>query len=235
VTQGNVPTFAARDLSPVASAKGQAIADEPPAKSSDRAPRAALITRRDGLKVAEAIKPQPSEVPVVKFADANPQIASNAANFSATDRSTSNLAASGVSSGSSTDSWFQVRVEAPEPASVEEAVVTTPADGNSSGPQPLAQVLADLARRAHRNFVDPGIPSTETVAYNFTEPDLDPWEAFSRLAQIRGYRIVFRDDIGWNVGLKSDGEGEIEVWFARLLLGWIEPELGIFLRADISR
>jgi len=39
----------------------------------------------------------------------------------------------------------------------------------------------------------------------------------------------------WNVGLKSDAQGGVEVWFARLLLGWIEPESGIFFRADTSR
>jgi transposase InsO family protein len=38
---------------------------------------------------------------------------------------------------------------------------------------------------------------------------------------------------GWNVGLKDAPEGRIEVWFARLLLGWIEPASASFLRADI--
>jgi putative transposase len=47
--------------------------------------------------------------------------------------------------------------------------------------------------------------------------------------------LISKSLAGWNVGLQSDVQGEIEVWFARLLLGWIEPELGIFLRADISR
>jgi len=47
--------------------------------------------------------------------------------------------------------------------------------------------------------------------------------------------LISKSLAGWNVGLQSDIQGEIEVWFARLLLGWIEPELGIFLRADISR
>ena len=47
--------------------------------------------------------------------------------------------------------------------------------------------------------------------------------------------LISKSLAGWNVGLQSDVQGEIEVWFARLLLGWIESELGIFLRADISR
>jgi putative transposase len=47
--------------------------------------------------------------------------------------------------------------------------------------------------------------------------------------------LISKSLIGWNVGLQSDAQGEIEVWFARLLLGWIEPESGIFLRADTSR
>ena len=38
---------------------------------------------------------------------------------------------------------------------------------------------------------------------------------------------------GWSVGLKHTPEGRIEVWFARLLLGWIEPASANFLRADI--
>ena len=47
--------------------------------------------------------------------------------------------------------------------------------------------------------------------------------------------LISRSLAGWNVGLKSDAQGEIEVWFARLLLGWIEPESRIFFRADTSR
>jgi len=38
---------------------------------------------------------------------------------------------------------------------------------------------------------------------------------------------------GWSVGLKDAPEGGIEVWFARLLLGWIDPASASFLRADI--
>jgi len=38
---------------------------------------------------------------------------------------------------------------------------------------------------------------------------------------------------GWSVGLKPAGQGQIEVWFGRLLLGWIEPATKSFQRADI--
>ena len=95
----------------------------------------------------------------------------------------------------STDKWFQIPREDSETTDIQ-AALTPPADDSQlNGPQPLAQVLADLARRAQRNFVDPGIPVTETITYNFTDSDLDPWEAFTRIAQTRGYRIVCRDDI----------------------------------------
>jgi len=96
--------------------------------------------------------------------------------------------------GTSTDTWFQI--SAPESSDIEETTLAASADDNNrAAPQPLAQVLADLARRAQCNFVDPGIPSTETITYNFADADLDPWEAFTRIAQTRGYRIVYRDDI----------------------------------------
>jgi transposase InsO family protein len=38
---------------------------------------------------------------------------------------------------------------------------------------------------------------------------------------------------GWSVGLKAMGNGRREVWFGRLLLGWIDPATESFLRADI--
>jgi putative transposase len=38
---------------------------------------------------------------------------------------------------------------------------------------------------------------------------------------------------GWSVGLKPDDDGRLEVWFGRLLLGWIEPATHSFQRADI--
>jgi len=38
---------------------------------------------------------------------------------------------------------------------------------------------------------------------------------------------------GWSVGLKPLVDGRLEVWFGRLLLGWIDPTTESFLRADI--
>jgi transposase InsO family protein len=38
---------------------------------------------------------------------------------------------------------------------------------------------------------------------------------------------------GWSVGLKYLAQGRWEVWFGRLLLGWIDPATQSFLRADI--
>jgi hypothetical protein len=38
---------------------------------------------------------------------------------------------------------------------------------------------------------------------------------------------------GWSVGLKPVEHQQLEVWFARLLLGWIDPKTASFQRADI--
>ena len=38
---------------------------------------------------------------------------------------------------------------------------------------------------------------------------------------------------GWSVGLKPVEEGRWEVWFGRLLLGWVDAATGSFQRADI--
>ncbi|HEY2084210.1 MAG TPA: DDE-type integrase/transposase/recombinase [Verrucomicrobiae bacterium] len=38
---------------------------------------------------------------------------------------------------------------------------------------------------------------------------------------------------GWSVGLKALADGTFEVWFGRLLLGWIDPATESFGRADI--
>jgi hypothetical protein len=96
----------------------------------------------------------------------------------------------------STDAWFQIPTETPELTDIQEAILTTPVnDSTKVEPQPLVQVLANLARQAQRNFVDPGIPSTETITYNFADSDLDPWEAFTHIVEARGYRIVYRGDI----------------------------------------
>ena len=39
---------------------------------------------------------------------------------------------------------------------------------------------------------------------------------------------------GWSLGLKDNSEGRIEVWFARLLLGWIDPASASFFGGRIS-
>jgi putative transposase len=39
---------------------------------------------------------------------------------------------------------------------------------------------------------------------------------------------------GWSVGLKVTAQNQLEVWFARLLLGWIDPSTVSFRRADIE-
>ena len=36
---------------------------------------------------------------------------------------------------------------------------------------------------------------------------------------------------GWSVGLKPTDQDQLEVWFARLLLGWIDPHRASFRRA----
>jgi hypothetical protein len=100
------------------------------------------------------------------------------------------------SSKLSTDAWFQISADTSELSDIQEAALKSSDNDNAQiGPQPLAQVLANLARCAQRNFVDPGIPFNETITYNFTDSDLDAWEAFTRIAQARGYRIVYSGDI----------------------------------------
>jgi hypothetical protein len=112
------------------------------------------------------------------------------------DRGTNNPQSAIRNPHFNSDAWFQISTETPEPTEIQETVLATSADdGNKAGPQPLAQVLANLARAAERNFVDPGIPADETIAYNFADSDLDPWEAFTRIAEARGYRIGYWGDI----------------------------------------
>jgi len=38
---------------------------------------------------------------------------------------------------------------------------------------------------------------------------------------------------GWSVGFKPVEHQQLEVWFARLLLGWIDPKTASSQRADI--
>jgi transposase InsO family protein len=47
--------------------------------------------------------------------------------------------------------------------------------------------------------------------------------------------LISKSLAGWELGLKRNAQGELEVWFARLLLGWIEPVSECFLRADQTR
>jgi hypothetical protein len=91
----------------------------------------------------------------------------------------------------SSEAWFQI----PGSLGDENFLDAGSADAGQGVPQPLAQVLAELARRAQVNFVDPGIPSSETISYNLDGDDADPWAAFTRIVQTRGYRIVYRNDI----------------------------------------
>lgn len=39
--------------------------------------------------------------------------------------------------------------------------------------------------------------------------------------------------IGWSVGIKPLADGTYEVWFGRLLLGWLDPATESFQRADV--
>ena len=39
---------------------------------------------------------------------------------------------------------------------------------------------------------------------------------------------------GWSVGLKPNEQQQLEVWFAKILLGWIDPRVANFFRADIG-
>jgi putative transposase len=72
----------------------------------------------------------------------------------------------------------------------------------------------------------------EQLAY----PQMDP-RRVNQCGQIRWHNQEFfisSSLAGWSVGLKLSPEQQIEVWFARLLLGWIEPTTASFFRADIG-
>lgn len=47
-------------------------------------------------------------------------------------------------------------------------------------------------------------------------------------------RVLFISNslAGWSVGLKPVAGGRLEVWFGRLLLGWIDPATESFQRAE---
>lgn len=58
---------------------------------------------------------------------------------------------------------------------------------------PLAQVLTQLAKEAKINYVDPGIPPDQTIA--FTLQNTSPYNAFIEIARARGYAILQKDGI----------------------------------------
>jgi putative transposase len=76
--------------------------------------------------------------------------------------------------------------------------------------------------------------------YEGTPEDLDYPGMDTRRVQKQGSirlggRALFISSslAGWSVGLKRLANGQLEVWFGRLLLGWIDPSSESFLRADI--
>jgi hypothetical protein len=47
--------------------------------------------------------------------------------------------------------------------------------------------------------------------------------------RFRSERIMLSTALaGWNVGLAEQEDGKVEVWFASLLLGWIDPATSAF-------
>ncbi len=98
-----------------------------------------------------------------------------------------------------TGAWFQSE------DGDDRSFATFPAQYDGA-PLPLAQVLAALCRRAQVRFVDPGIPASETIAYQ--SPDdgeqADAWTEFTQIAQARGYRIVHRDNVVTLVRAQQD-------------------------------
>jgi putative transposase len=76
--------------------------------------------------------------------------------------------------------------------------------------------------------------------YEGTPEDLDYPGMISRKVSTRGVigwqgtpLFISTSLAGWSVGLKPLTEGTFEVWFGRLLLGWIDPATESFQRADI--
>ncbi len=54
--------------------------------------------------------------------------------------------------------------------------------------------------------------------------------------RFRSERIMLSRALsGWDVGLAEQADGRIEVWFASLLLGWIDPATSSFRASDPSR
>ena len=66
-------------------------------------------------------------------------------------------------------------------------------------------------------------------------PDMDRRKICAHgLMKWRGQRLFIGTSLaGWSVGLKPLPDGQWEVWFGRLLLGWLDPATESFQRADI--
>ena len=77
-------------------------------------------------------------------------------------------------------------------------------------------------------------PSTRP--YNGTPDQLDYGSMETRKVAASSGTIRFRSErimlstalAGWNVGLTEQDDGQVEVWFASLLLGWIDPATSSF-------
>jgi transposase InsO family protein len=85
---------------------------------------------------------------------------------------------------------------------------------------------AEVYQKSSRRYA--GTP--EDVSY----PDMDSRKV-SRDGDISwegGDYFISTSVAGWSVGLKPLGEGPWEVWFGRLLLGWIDTETNSFQRAE---
>jgi Transposase and inactivated derivatives len=54
-----------------------------------------------------------------------------------------------------------------------------------------------------------------------------------RIYWAKHYLFVSSSLAGWSVGLQPTDQDQFEVWFARLLLGWLDPKTASFRRADL--
>ncbi len=77
-------------------------------------------------------------------------------------------------------------------------------------------------------------PSCRT--YEGTPDQLDYGSMETRKVHPKNGTITFRSEqislsaalAGWNVGIAEQADGQVEVWFASLLLGWFDPETSSF-------
>ena len=79
------------------------------------------------------------------------------------------------------------------PKPQDQTLVKNPAALTLSQVLPLAQVFTQLAKEAHINYVDPGIPPEQTIA--FTLQNTNPYNAFIEIAHARGYTILQKDGV----------------------------------------